>query len=67
MIYKDFNLGNIICMENGKYEAVVENSADYLIVRTDKLEDMTDAFHKCIDDYIKKCEEIGKEPFITVK
>jgi len=66
MIYKDFKLSNIM-MINNKYEAVVENSNEYLIVKANNLEDMKEEFHNCIDNYLKKCKELGKKPYITIK
>lgn len=36
--------------------------ADTICFHAEKPEDVVNTFHQCVDDYLKHCVEIGKEP-----
>lgn len=66
MEYKGFKTTNIVketVDEVDKYSIQVINSADYLSVEANDLDDLEPKFHKTIDDYLKTCESFGKNPF----
>ena len=66
MEYKGFRTTNVVkeTIEGiDIYSAVVENSSRYLKFKANSLEDVVESFHKCIDDYLIECEQIGIDPF----
>ena len=67
MEYKGFRTTNIeqtiISDEESVFTAKVINSADYLDIKANAIEDMEPAFQSKIDAYLKLCEQYGKNPF----
>lgn len=67
MEYKGFRTTNIeqniISDEESVFSIKVINSADYLEVSANNLDDIEPKFHKAIDDYIELCNNFGKNPF----
>lgn len=68
MEYKGFTTTNIekredTTDENNIFSAKVINSADFLEITANELEDMEPKFHKVIDDYIELCNLYGKNPY----
>ena len=67
MEYKGFRTTNIeqtiISDEESVFTAKVINSADYLDIKVNAIEDMEPAFQSKIDAYLKLCEQYGKNPF----
>lgn len=66
MEYKGFRTTNIVketIDEVDKYSMKVINSADYLEIDTNELEDLEPKFHKIIDNYLEMCESFGKNPY----
>lgn len=68
MEYKGFITTNIekkedTTDENNIFSAKVINSADFLEISANELEDMEPKFHKVIDDYIELCNLYGKNPY----
>lgn len=68
MEYKGFTTTNIekredTTDEQNIFSTKVINSADYLEISANELEDMEPKFHKVIDDYIELCKLYGKNPY----
>lgn len=68
MEYKGFTTTNIekredTTDEDNIFSAKVINSADFLEISANELEDMEPKFHKVIDDYIELCKLYGKNPY----
>ena len=66
MEYKGFRTDNIVketVDEKDKFTVKVINSADYLEISTNELEDLEPKFHKTIDEYVEMCEQYKKNPY----
>lgn len=68
MIYKGFNSGVVTYNSDDKtYSGAVVNSADYVKFSAESFNMIESAFHESVDNYIKSCEVIGKDPFYKTK
>lgn len=66
MEYKEFKTDNIkkeTVEDKDVFTAKVLNSADFINLSADSLENLEDQFHKKIDDYLKLCESYKKDPY----
>ena len=68
MIYKGFKSSVVVYnSENKIYTGTVINTADYIKFSSETFNTIESAFHESIDNYIKDCELIGKDPFLKSK
>ena len=62
MEYKGYHAKIEFSAEDNTFVGTVLGIDDTLAFNGDNVEELTNMFHECIDDYLEMCAEIGKNP-----
>jgi predicted HicB family RNase H-like nuclease len=67
LIYKDF-IGSVhFNADERVFHGKVEGINDLVTFEGKDVDELIDAFHEAVDDYIDLCKEMGKEPLQSCK